>query len=240
MKVRIGTSGWHYNHWRGPFYPAGLPKAEFLRHYVLSFDTVELNNTFYRLPEEQALRKWVDDTPEAFLFAVKASRYITHRKRLLDAGEALSVFLETVRVLGAKLGPILFQLPPHWGFNEKRLADFLAVLPNGFRYVFEFRSAAWFNQSAYDIMAKRGVGFCIHDFKGAPSPKEVTSDLIYVRFHGPNNPYQGWYDDDFLAWWSKQIKKWASEKRTIVCYFNNDEAGYAVRNALRLKEMIHG
>lgn len=237
-RVLIGTSGWHYEHWRGPFYPSGLPKTEFLRHYAARFRTVEVNNSFYRLPSRETLARWRETTPEGFLFAVKASRFITHMKKLADPERTLSPFLDTVATLGGKLGPILFQLPPRWRFDAGRLRDFLWALPAGPRYAMELRDPSWFNEKAFLAMAERDVAFCIFELAGLFSPREVTAKFVYVRLHGPKGAYQGQYDERALGGWASAIRTWAGSGKDVFCYFDNDEAGYAAQDAWRLQGML--
>jgi len=235
--LHIGTSGWHCDHWRGPFYPPDLDAEGYLPFYARSFATVEINNSFYHLPKAETLSHWRETTPEDFVFAVKASRYITHMKKLKDPREPVSTFMDRLQALGAKLGPILFQLPPNWHLNAGRLESFLEVLPRGFCYVFEFRDPTWFDDRAYDLLRDRGVAFCMYDLAGRPSPREITADFVYVRLHGPNGPYQGLYGDQALAGWVGAFATWLRQGKDVYCYFNNDPAGHAVQNALRLKEM---
>ena len=238
MEMRIGTSGWHYAHWKGPFYPKDLPAGRFLEYYVRRFDTVEINNSFYRLPQKETLKRWREDTPEGFLFTAKASRYITHMKKLKMPEEALQTFFETIRCLDRKLGPVLFQLPPRWRLNEDRLKEFLSLLPRDFRYAFEFRNPTWFDEKTYKALSAKNAAFCMYDIEGRRSPKMVTADFVYVRLHGPAaEAYRGSYDSSVLAEWAGAFRKWMEQGIDIFCYFDNDEAGYAVGDALRLKTM---
>jgi len=236
--IHIGTSGWHYEHWRGPFYPDNLSADQFLNYYAGRFGTVEINNSFYQLPWESTLGKWREAVPRGFVFAVKGSRFITHLKKLKDPGRSLAPFLERVAVLGEKLGPILFQLPPRWRFNPDRLADFLAALPEAYRYTLELRDRRWINAEALDLLARRGAAFCIYELAGYLSPLEVTADFVYIRLHGPGGPYQGQYDDETLAGWARAIAAWSREGREVFCYFDNDEGGYAAQDAGRLQDLI--
>jgi len=236
--IHIGTSGWHYDHWKGPFYPQELYKRSFIEYYAERFTTAEINNSFYRLPSSQTLINWRDTVPEGFLFTVKASRYITHMKKLKDPEKPVSVFFRAVAVLGAKMGPILFQLPPHWHFNPERLDDFLGLLAPDYQYAFEFRDETWFNDETYSILAENEAAFCIYDLAGRQSPKEVTADFVYVRLHGPNGAYQGRYTKGSLSGWAGAFSTWADQGKEIYCYFDNDEAGYAAENALELQEML--
>lgn len=237
-EVRIGTSGWHYEHWRGPFYPADLPSSKMLAFYLRHFDTVEINNSFYRLPTAECFDGWREATPKGFCFAVKASRFITHRKKLKDPESALEKFLPRVERLREKLGPILFQLPPRWRCNPDRLDDFLAVLPRQDRYAFEFRDPSWHVSPVYQVLRRHNAAFCIFELAGLRSPMEVTADFAYVRLHGPEGAYQGSYDHAALSAWAQRIARWRREQRGIYVYFDNDEAGYAPRNALQLKRLV--
>jgi len=234
----IGTSGWHYNHWKGPFYPENLDSADFLKYYCQKFQSVEINNSFYKLPERETLRAWKNAVPPNFIFAVKGSRYITHMKKLKDPEQSLARFMERIVTLEEKLGPILFQLPPRWPFNPQRLQAFLAALPQEYRYALEFRDPSWTNSRTFKILTDYHVAFCIYEFAGYLSPRMVTADFVYIRLHGPEGPYQGSYDHRTLAGWAEAIRTWAAQGKEVFCYFDNDEAGYAALNALELQEML--
>ncbi len=236
--LRIGTSGWHYKHWIGTFYPPGTAAAKMLAYYYGQFDSVELNNTFYRLPTTAALENWRDSTPPNFCFAAKGSRFLTHMKKLKDPEQGLGRFFDAVDVLGKKLGPILFQLPPNWEIDRERLAYFLGALPKHHRYAFEFRNATWNTPDIYKLLERHRAGYCIFDLAGFQSPIELTTDLAYVRLHGPGGKYQGSYSDEALSEWAKRIQEWQHAKTAVYVYFDNDQAGYAAHNALRLKELI--
>lgn len=238
--IRIGTSGWAYEHWKGIFYPGDLPQDERLRFYAHSFRTVEVNNTFYHLPSEEAVRGWKQAVPDDFLFAVKASRYITHMKKLLAPEQPLKLFLARMEALGEKLGPVLFQLPPGWHVNAERLRRFVESLSPGHRYAFEFRDASWYTEEVYAILQAGGCAFCIHDHQDAPSPLVVTGKFAYVRFHGTLGGYAGRYHERALSDWAYRLKAWQEEGVEAFCYFNNDWRGYAVENAKELHEMILG
>ncbi len=237
-EIRIGTSGWHYAHWRGNFYPAKLSTARMLEHYAGNFDTVELNNTFYRLPSEKGLEGWREGTPRDFLFAVKGSRYLTHMKKLKDPEPGLARFFERVELLGRKLGPILFQLPPNWPVDAGRLTQFLRALPRRRRYAFEFRNESWNTIEVDRLLQRHNAAVCAFHLAGYESPVKVTADFAYIRLHGPGGKYQGSYTDRALEGWAERIAKWRTELRTVFVYFDNDEAGYAARDALRLKELV--
>ncbi len=238
--IHVGTSGWHYSHWRGPFYPEDLPPAAFLKFYQQKFQTVEINNSFYRLPTEKTMIDWRESVPPGFIFAVKGSRYITHMKKLQDPEKTLTLLMERVPLLGDRLGPILFQLPPRWGFDAERLGHFLGALPRGYRFALEFRDPSWLYDAASRLLKEQGAAFCMYDFAGRASPREVTADFVYIRLHGPGGAYQGRYSREALADWAKDITAWAAEGKEVYCYFDNDEAGYAARNALELKDMLSG
>jgi uncharacterized protein YecE (DUF72 family) len=237
-RIHIGTSGWHYRHWKGPFYPRDLPDNCLLEHYVKHFQTAEINNTFYRLPEKETFAQWRDSVPDGFIFSVKASRYITHMKKLKEPEKAVGAFVERLEALGNKLGPILFQLPPRWQVNVDRLGRFLELLPGSHRYAFEFRDPSWFGDETDDLLAEKGAAFCIYDFERRQSPRSVTADFVYVRLHGPDGAYQGNYDDTALKDWAQSFSSWAGHGKEVFCYFDNDEKGYAALNALKLTELV--
>lgn len=239
-EVRIGTSGWHYKHWIGTFYPPKTPASKMLGYYCEHFDTVELNNTFYRLPPVNGLENWKKSTPASFLFAAKGSRFLTHMKKLKDPEPGLARYFERVEVLGEKLGPILFQLPPHWQVDVERFQAFIAALPVGYRYAFEFRNNTWDSDKIYELLRQANLGYCIFDLAGTQSPVEVTADFAYVRLHGPGGKYQGTYSDSVLETWAKRIGRWRKELNAVYVYFDNDEAGYAAKDALRLRKLTEG
>jgi uncharacterized protein YecE (DUF72 family) len=236
--IRIGTSGWHYKHWVGNFYPEKCPVSKMLAHYYSQFDTVELNNSFYMLPKIETMRCWRDATPRNFEFAVKASRFLTHNKKLKEPENALNNFLPRAEALGEKLGPILFQLPPKWRINLDRLKEFLEALPKYHRYTFEFREPSWLVPQVYDLLRAHNAAFCIYELAGFHTPIEITADWTYVRLHGPGGKYQGSYSDEVLRTWAKRIAQWSKELKSIYVYFDNDQAGYAAENALQLKRLI--
>jgi uncharacterized protein YecE (DUF72 family) len=237
----IGTSGWSYRHWRGPFYPPGMAKgADQLRFYAERFDTVEVNGTFYRLIEAETFRRWREQTPESFVFACKGSRFLTHMKRLKDTAQGPARFFERVEALGDKLGPIVFQLPGRFKPDRDRLAAFLDALPSAHRYAFEFRDPAWFRPEIFEALAKRDVALCLYEFAGQEAPLELTASFVYIRLHGPEGPYQGSYGDAALDTWAARIAAWAKDGRDVYCYFDNDDRAFAPKNALRLREMLAG
>jgi uncharacterized protein YecE (DUF72 family) len=238
-RIHIGTSGWHYAHWVGPFYPTGMRPDAFLGFYADRFGSVEINRTFYRLPTPAALAAWRQGTPPGFVFACKASRFITHMKKLRDP-EQMTRFFDAVALLGDKLGPILFQLPPRWGVDADRLAAFLDRVPRGFRYAFEFRDESWFTPPVLRLLERHGAALCAYDFDGRRSPVRLTARFAYVRLHGPGDRYRGSYDDAALSRWARRLSAWAAAGVDAYCYFDNDEAGHAAADAARLAAMIAG
>ena len=207
--------------------------------YLRDFDTVELNTTFYRLPDEESVRQWRAQTPRNFLFAAKGSRFITHMKKLKDPVEAVARYFERIQHLGPKLGPIVFQLPPFWKRNRERLAEFLAVLPSEYRYAFELREPSWHHDEVYDLLRQYNVAVCLFDIRKFETPEIITADFVYVRLHGPSEQaYQGSYDEATLKRWARSIRRWQKTLTGIYVYFDNDQAGYAVQDALRLKKML--
>jgi uncharacterized protein YecE (DUF72 family) len=238
--VHIGTSGWHYLHWQGPFYPEDLAPEGFLAYYARHFQTVEINNSFYQLPSEHSLISWCETVPPEFVFAVKASRFITHMKKLKDPERSLPPFLERLAFLGNRLGPVLLQLPPRWHCNAARLAAFLDALPGDCRYTLEFRDRTWINDRVLDLLTRHKVAFCMYELAGYLSPREVTADFVYIRLHGPGGPYQGRYNSRALAGWAETIAAWSRQGSEVFCYFDNDEAGFAVQNALELRGLLTG
>ncbi|HTU45943.1 MAG TPA: DUF72 domain-containing protein [Bryobacteraceae bacterium] len=215
-----------------------MPASKMLAYYCERFDTVELNNSFYHLPKQPALESWRDSTPEGFCFAAKGSRFLTHMKKLKDPAQGLKRFFEAIDILGEKLGPILFQLPPKWELDLERLKTFVECLPSEHRYAFEFRNATWSVAQVYDLLASHNIAYCIFDLAGTQSPLEVTADIAYVRLHGPGGKYQGSYTESALKEWAERIRKWRRELKAVYMYFDNDEAGYAAGNALRLKALL--
>lgn len=226
----IGTSGWDYPHWRGVFYPEKLPADARFTHYAEAFSTVEVNYTFYRLPEPTIFDHWRDQAPPGFVYAIKANRYITHVKRLKDCAEPLARFLDRARRLGDRLGPVLYQLPPNWRANPDRLAAFCDLLPDDLVHAFEFRDARWFVESVREILTDRGLAFCIHDMPGVDCPRWTTARTAYLRFHGGAG-HAGDYTGRDLARIARAIDDHLAAGRDVFAYFNNDAEGNAIRNA---------
>ncbi len=237
-KILVGTSGWHYDHWMDTFYPADVKKEDQLAYYRRFFDTVEINNSFYNLPLAKTFTHWHDVVGEGFEFAVKGSRYISHMKKLNVDKATIIKFLGRVSKLKSAVGPILFQLPPRWNVNVERLGEFLKKLPKTYRYVFEFRNNTWLIDEVYELMAAGNVGFCIYDLAGYQTTDVVTADFVYIRLHGPGDKYQGSYTTAALKKWAKKIDDWHAAGKDVYCYFDNDQAAYAVANAQTLKTLI--
>jgi uncharacterized protein YecE (DUF72 family) len=234
LKFRVGTSGWHYRHWRDVFYPGNLPTKAWLAFYAERFSTVEVNNSFYRLPSESAMLSWREQTPPGFVFALKASRKITHFKRLLNANESLDRFFARARLLGDKLGPVLYQLPASMARNDERLESFLDILPRDVAHAVEFRHLSWVHEDVFGILERYGVALCAVDAPGLRIPLVLTAPHAYVRFHGPAGMYAGLYSDEYLHQWALRLHDVADNVHTVYAYFNNDDRGYAVTNAQQL------
>lgn len=237
-EIRIGTSGWHYMHWVNRFYPAHSSAAMMLQYYVQHFDTVEVNNSFYRLPESSTFRSWRDAVPSSFRFAVKTSRFITHNKKLNDPENVLGKFLPRAEALGATLGPVLFQLPPRWKVNVERLHSFLSALPRKHHYTFEFRDPTWNTPAVYELLRTHNAAYCIYELNGFLSSLELTANWTYVRLHGPEGKYQGSYPHRTLSEWARRIAQWSTRLNAIYVYFDNDDSAYAPQNALELKRLV--
>lgn len=240
--IRIGTSGFSYSDWEGEFYPDDLASSDQLEHYVQHFDTVELNNTFYQLPQEKTFANWHDRTPEDFIFAVKVSRFITHRKYLKDCKEAWEKFYQRSQALKEKLGPFLVQLPPRWTENMERVENFVNVLKElspEEQFAFEFRNESWFEQDVIDFFRQQdNLSLCIADSQKWPSIDEVTGDLVFMRFHGPGKVYRSKYSKSELEDWADKIEEYLEQDLDVYCYFNNDFEGYAIENAQSLIDLL--
>lgn len=236
--VWIGTSGYVYRHWRkGVFYPNGLPAREELGYYARHFRTVELNNPFYRLPTAEMFQRWRENTPPDFQFAVKASRYITHIKRLRDVVDELALFLERADHLGRKLGPVLFQLPPTQQLELSRLRDFLKLLSQDRRWVIEFRHPSWHTDEVYRLLTDHSVALCI-PVGGSLDPDRVTTaPFTYIRMHRGKEPGGGFTDDELIAW-AAQVRALRGAGKDVYVYCNNDWGGFAIRDAIKLRELL--
>lgn len=235
VQYYIGTSGWHYEHWRHKFYPERLAKAKWLEFYTTRFATVELNNSFYRLPSEAAFANWRDSSPADFVFAVKVSRFITHIKRLKGTQEAVATFISRAKILEGKLGPLLYQLPPNMHRDDDRLEAFLSTLPAGLKHVIEFRHQSWLNNEVFEILHKYNIGLCVFDMPSLRCPLVATADFAYIRFHGSTGLYESCYPDDELTDWAERLANLASKAKTMYIYFNNDAEAFALKNAITLR-----
>lgn len=234
--IHLGTSGYVYDHWRRLFYPEGLPARRRLEHYARFFSTVELNATFYRLPTATAVDGWREGTPRGFRFAAKGSRYLTHMKRLEDAGPGIDRYFELALRLGKKLAVVLWQLPPQMNrADPERLLRFLERLPRkGLRHAVEFRSAAWYTEEVCDVLDARGAAFCEHDLVDARPPR-ITGGFRYLRFHGATGKYRGRYGKRALRPFARSLAAFQGDS---YAYFNNDHLGHALRDALDLSELL--
>jgi uncharacterized protein YecE (DUF72 family) len=238
--VRIGCSGWNYNSWRKAFYPEGMGPARWLGEYATHFDTVEVNSTFYRLASRDAVARWAADTPDDFCFAVKASRYLTHVKRLRDLDQGVARFYERIEPLipAGKLGPVLWQLPESFHRDDERLADALATAPPG-RHCWEFRHPSWFTDDVYALLREHGAALVIGDRPDRPfQPHRMTADWTFVRFHYGHRGRRGNYSDGELAEWAARIRGWSDWGVDVYAYFNNDWEVFAPRNAHTLLRML--
>jgi uncharacterized protein YecE (DUF72 family) len=241
----IGTSGYVYPHWRKRFYPPGLPVADWLRFYADHFATVELNNPFYRLPTKAAFRRWREDVPAGFVFSVKASRYLTHLKRLKTPRAPLDRLLRRIRPLGPTLGPVLFQLPAQFHADLPRLGRFLDALRRQghvekLRATLEIRHASWLVPETFDLLRKAGVALCFHDAWRQEVTSPVTADFVYLRRHGSSGHYHGSYPEQDLQADARRIRRWLADGLDVYAYFNNDGGGAAVRDARRLCALVSG
>lgn len=237
-QIHIGTSGWSYEHWRGSFYPDDLASCDRLAYYAQQFGSVEINSSFYHLPAEATLQHWYETTPDDFVFSAKASRYITHMKKLREPEHSVPALLDRISLLGDKLGPILFQLPPNWRCNAARLQAFLDSLDTDYRYAFEFRDHSWLNAETTALLERHNAAFCIYELEGFRTADIITADFIYVRLHGPDSAYQGSYRHRALSARADQFLAWAEQGRTVYCFFDNDQSGYAAKDAQRLRKIL--
>lgn len=237
-EIRIGCSGWNYKHWRGLFYPEGLPQKRWFEYYAATFDTVEINNSFYRLPTAETFDKWREQAPDGFCYAVKANRFITQAKKLKDCAEPLERMMTPFRHLGDRLGPILYQLPPRFRANLERLDEFLGLVPKDVINVLEFREKSWLTEEVLALLGRHGASFCVHDMPGSATPRWVVGPIAYVRFHGGEGKYWGRYSDEGLLGWTDWIMEQAQAGRSVWCYFNNDIEAHAIHDALTLRAMV--
>jgi uncharacterized protein YecE (DUF72 family) len=236
--IRVGCSGWIYRHWRTAFYPPDLPVKRWFAHYARHFDTVEINNSFYRQPSVTTFAAWAEQAPTGFRYAVKANRFITQAKKLKDCEEPLARVLTPLRLLGPSLGPVLYQLPPRFRINLARLESFLSLLPREITHVFEFREPSWLIDDTLELLARHGAGFCTHDMPGSATPRWAAGPVAYLRLHGGGGKYWGRYSDEALAGWADWLIEQQAAGREAWAYFNNDIDGHAIADALNLKRLL--
>jgi uncharacterized protein YecE (DUF72 family) len=239
-RVRIGTSGWHYDSWRGPFFPERLPIKAQLQYYASQFDSVELNGVFYRTPTENSVQAWKAETGIDFSFTWKASKFITHWKRLSPASaSSLALLEQRISLLGDKAGPILFQLPPQFSLDADRLAAFIGLLSAKRRYSFEFRNPSWYAPDIFKLLKRHNISLCLSDHHDAPAPWRRTADFVYIRGHGPAGDYHGHYPDSTLRSWARRVLSWKKQGCNVLVYFDNDQKSAAPFDALRLRGILH-
>jgi uncharacterized protein YecE (DUF72 family) len=238
----IGTSGWSYRHWSGIFYPEDVKPDRYLEFYITKFNCVELNSSFYHLPRESAVKGWMNRTPESFRFCPKLSRFITHQKRLVDCEDALRKYFDLFQDMRMKLGPVLIQLPPGLSYDGSLIRDFFDVLKgqhNRYRYAIEVRHASWISDDFFQLLEQYGIAFVIADSGNRfPYHETVTADHVYLRLHGPEKLYASDYVDSDLLQYAEKIINWVNEKKVVWVFFNNDFGCFAVKNAMRLSEMV--
>ncbi|HEX3467638.1 MAG TPA: DUF72 domain-containing protein [Candidatus Elarobacter sp.] len=235
--ILIGTSGWTYKDWRGRFYPQKLPQREWLAYYATRFPTVELNVTTYRLPKDNDLLRWAA-VPPRFVYTVKLSRLITHRKRPAERPEFIANYMERIAPLTPRIANFLAQFPPSWARDDEALRAFLDALPARHRYVVEFRNPSWYHEDVYAILRERGMSLCLHDMRESVAPHVLTGPVLYVRLHGPVRAYAGSYPRKRLEHWASAIRELSGHVDETFVYFNNDQNAYAPKNALGLMEML--
>jgi uncharacterized protein YecE (DUF72 family) len=243
VSARVGCSGWNYASWRDAFYARDLPASRWLEHYATVFDTVEVNNTFYRLPERSVFANWCARVPRTFLFAVKASRFLTHMKRLREPTEPLTRLFSRADALERHLGPVLYQLPGSFQIDLDRLDRFLNALPRAWssrrlQHVMEFRHPSWYVDETFQLLQRRRVALCLHDKDGSTITAPFVGPIVYVRFHGTSGRYSGSYPDRQLDAWAKRLTDQIRDGRRVYAYFNNDPNATAVRNALTLRRKL--
>jgi uncharacterized protein YecE (DUF72 family) len=236
--IHVGCSGWVYKHWRGLFYPDGLPQTRWFAHYAAHFDTVEINASFYRLPLAKTFKGWRDKAPPSFRYAIKVNRFITHNKKLLDCARPADEFIALARLLGEHLGPLLYQLPPSLRRDDDRLARFIERLPPDLEHVVEFRHPSWYADEVLALLDRHGIGFVTYDLAGLTSPRWASGRTAYVRFHGTGGKYWGRYSEEQMAEWARWLLDQAAAARSVYAYFNNDIHGHALDDARTLKRAL--
>jgi uncharacterized protein YecE (DUF72 family) len=239
VTLLVGTSGWTYDSWAVPFYP-GVARRRWLEFYAERLPTVELNASHYRWPRDTTFSGWHDRLPRGFEMAVKAPRALTHARRLADPERWAEIIGRGLRLLGDRAGPVLLQLPPAMERDDDRLARALSVMPAGIRCAVEFRHPSWLDDRVFGLLEEHRAAYVVMSGARLPCVLRATSDLVYVRWHGPSHEhlYAGSYPDDDLRWWADRLREWEGQGRRVYGYFNNDQYGYAVANALRLRELL--
>ncbi|UCG35853.1 MAG: DUF72 domain-containing protein [Candidatus Omnitrophota bacterium] len=241
-RILVGTSGYNYEHWKGVFYPKDIKQNKWLQFYSQHFNTVELNVTFYRLPQKKAFQSWYQRTPKNFAFVIKGSRYITHIKRLNACSQPLNLFFKNAAPLKEKLFCVLWQLPPSLKFDLKRLENFVLLLKKKYsscRHSFEFRHESWFNDTTYELLKDNNINLCIAHSPNFPAYEVALSNFIYLRFHGGEQLYSSNYTDSELKNWAQKAKKLSKGKSIIFAFFNNDAQGFAIKNALKFRKLLN-
>jgi uncharacterized protein YecE (DUF72 family) len=237
-RLYIGTSGWTYNDWRERFYPRDIARKDWLSWYSKQFLSTEINGSFYRTPSIKAVQTWRDRTPAKFRFAWKASKFITHWKRLSVRSEnSIELLVSRLAILGTKCGPVLFQLPPQFRADRERLANFLNMLSATYSYAFEFRHESWYEEQIFALLREQNVSLCLSDHHDAPAPWVTTARHVYVRAHGPTGRYKGSYASTTLRAWAKHIKCWRDANKACYVFFDNDQKSAAPKDAKRLLEL---
>ena len=236
--VHVGCSGWVYKHWRGLFYPEGLPQRLWFQRYAEDFDTVEINASFYRLPLPTTFDGWREKAPDGFRYAVKVNRFITHLKKLVGCDEQMAEFVALARRLGPALGPLLLQLPPSLHRNDERLDAFLGRVPKDIELVVEFRHVSWYDEEVLALLDRHGAGFVVHDLRGLISPHRASGRTAYVRFHGTGGRYSGRYSQEQIAYWADWLSDQRAAGRSCWAFFNNDIFGHAIDDARALKAAL--
>jgi uncharacterized protein YecE (DUF72 family) len=239
-RLHIGTSGYAYASWRGSFYPKGLKQSEWLGYYARHFDCVEINNTFYRQPESKNVTRWVAQVPAPFRFCFKIFRGLSHFKKLVDGEAEWQAFLQAIEPAHVYKGPLLLQLPPSLKLDTKRLDDFLRRTKSDWPMAVEFRHASWYTPETNRILNKNKVALVLHDKPGSKVSSPNDAPFMYVRFHGPEGDYGGSYSKVTLERWAEATRGWLAQGKTVYAFFNNDRDGYAVKNAVMLRESVEG
>ncbi|NLW32804.1 MAG: DUF72 domain-containing protein [Fibrobacter sp.] len=239
-RVFLGTCGFTYNHWKPVFYPLHLPKSKWFEYYAKWFNSVEINASFHRIPTIKTVQGWERRAPQDFCFAVKMSRLITHVRKLKNCEKEINWYFSVFEPLRKKIGAVLIQLPPTMKYNPDRLHTFFHFLPKIYHFAFEFRNREWYREETYQLLKDNDYSFCIHDMGELKTDRIITSDTVYVRFHGFDSLYGGNYRIEILENWAKWIRECVKSGKTVFAFFNNDIGGFAVKNCLTLKKLVDG